>query len=156
MYTEKKERNVREQWIFRTVFFFCYWQKEKKRGREKVREMPAVQENFSCLLCSFQHITEAIKCRHERELRAREQESNFRKSFSSMTTIMVTLRKSTNFTPYSVFLSAAIKSSFLYKQILVLSKEFQLVLVKITKFSKSFPHIKHNKKPEVFNLSWKH
>lgn len=70
-----------------------------------------------------------------------------------MTTIMVTLRKSTNFTPYSVFLSAAIKSSFLYKQILVLSKEFQLVLVKITKFSKSFPHIKHNKKPEV-NLIW--
>ena len=88
-----------------------------------------------------------------------ESENHFRKSFSSMTTIMVTLRKSTNFTPCSVFLSAAIKSSFLYKQILVLSKEFQQVLVKITtleEFSKSFLHIKNDKKPEVFNSSWKH
>lgn len=36
-----------------SVFCYSVVEKRKKRGREKVREMPAVRENFSCLLCSF-------------------------------------------------------------------------------------------------------
>lgn len=50
MYTEKKERNVREQWIFRTVFFLLLAKREKKRKRESERDAGSAGEFFMFIM----------------------------------------------------------------------------------------------------------